>query len=75
MNNMTLFVLGLLWIVDTVGYITGVNTSHIIDTLSELFYIFEEHPFVNCFLFTGILLIIAALLFSRLEKEIKGGVK
>lgn len=75
MNNMTLFVLGLLWIVDTVGYITGVNTSHIIDTLSELYYIFLDHPIVNCFLFTGILLIIAALLFTRLEQEIKGGAK
>lgn len=72
---MTLYVLGLLWIVDTVGYIFKINTCPIIDTLSELFYIFEEHPFVNCFLFTGILLIIAAILFSKIEQEIKGGVK
>lgn len=75
MNNMTLFVLGLLWIVDTVGYITGANTSHIIDTLSELYYIFSDHPLLNAVLFTGVLLIIAAILFSRLEQEIKGGVK
>lgn len=75
MSNMTLYVLGLLWIVDTVGYFTGANVSHIIDTLNELYYIFLDHPIVNCFLFTGILLIIAALLFTRLEQEIKGGAK
>ncbi len=72
---MTLFVLGLLWIVDTVGYITGVNTSHIIDVLNELYYIFLDHPLLNVALFTGVLLIIAAILFSKLEQEIKGGVK
>lgn len=72
---MTLYVLGLLWIVDTVGYFTGANTSHIIDVLSELYYIFEEHALLNAVLFTGILLIISAVLFSRLEQEIKGGAK
>lgn len=72
---MTLYVLGLLWIVDTVGYITGANVSHIVDVLSQLFYIFEEHSILNAVLFTGILLIISAVLFSRLEKEIKGDVK
>lgn len=72
---MTLYVLGLLWIVDTVGYFTGANTSHIIDVLSELYYIFEEHALLNAVLFTGILLIISAILFSKLEKEIKGSVK
>lgn len=75
MNSMTLFVLGLLWIVDTVGYITGANTSHIIDTLSELFYIFEEHPLLNAVLFTGIILIICVVLFSRVEQELKKEVK
>ena len=75
MSKLTLFVLGLLWIVDTVGYITGANTSHIIDTLSELYYIFSDHPALNAALFTGIILIICAVLFSRLEQEIKGGVK
>lgn len=72
---MTLYVLGLLWIVDTVGYITGANTSHIIDVLNELYYIFLDHPLLNTVLFTGILLIISAILFSKLEKEIKGSVK
>lgn len=72
---MTLYVLGLLWIVDTVGYFTGANVSHIIDTLNELYYIFLDHPLLNTALFTGILLIISAVLFSRLEKEIKGGIK
>lgn len=72
---MTLFVLGLLWIVDTIGYWTGANVSHIIDVFNQLYYIFLDHPLLNTILFTGILLIIAAILFSRLEKEIKGGVK
>lgn len=72
---MTLYVLGLLWIVDTVGYITGANTSHIIDVLNELYYIFLDHPALNAVLFTGILLIISAVLFSKLEQEIKGGAK
>lgn len=75
MNNMTLFVLGLLWIVDTVGYITGANVVHIIDVLNELYYIFLDHPLLNTVLFTGILLIICAVLFSRIEQEIKGGAK
>lgn len=72
---MTMIFLGIMWIVDTVGYFTGANVSHIIDTLSELYYIFLDHPLLNTVLFTGILLIISAVLFSKLEKEIKGGVK
>lgn len=72
---MTLYVLGLLWIVDTVGYFTGANVSHIIDTLNELYYIFLDHPLLNAVLFTGVLLIISAVLFSKLEQEIKGGAK
>lgn len=72
---MTLFVLGLLWIVDTTAYITGANVVHIIDILNELYYIFLDHPLLNAVLFTGILLIICAVLFSRIEQEIKGGVK
>lgn len=72
---MTLFVLGLLWIVDTIGYWTGANVVHIIDVLNQLYYIFLDHPIFNCLLFTGVLLIIAAILFSRLEQEIKGGAK
>ena len=75
MNNMTLFVLGLLWIVDTVGYIFKINTCPIIDELNMCYYIFSDHPALNAALFTGVLLIIAAILFSRLEREIKGGVK
>ena len=72
---MTLFILGLMWIVDTTAYITGANVSHIIDVLNQLYYIFLDHPALNATIFTGILLIIAAVLFSRLEQEIKGGVK
>ena len=72
---MTLFVLGLLWIVDTIGYWTGANVVHIIDVLNQLYYIFLDHPGLNAVLFTGILLIISAVLFSKLEKEIKGGIK
>lgn len=72
---MTLFILSLLWMVDGFGVVTGVNISHVIDVLNELFYIFEEHPLLNAVLFTGILLIISAVLFSKLEKEIKGGIK
>lgn len=72
---MTLFVLGLLWIVDTVGYFTGANVSHIIDVFNQLYYIFLDHPLLNAILFTGIVLIISVVLLSRLEQEIKGGVK
>lgn len=72
---MTLFVLGLMWIVDTVGYWTGANVVHIIDVLNQLYYIFLDHPGLNAVLFTGIILIISVLIFSRLEQEIKGGVK
>ena len=69
---MTLFVLGLMWIVDTTAYVTGANVVHIIDVLNQLFYIFEEHSILNAALFTGIILIICAVLFSRLEREMKG---
>lgn len=69
---MTLYVLGLLWIVDTVGYFTGANVSHIIDTLNELYYIFLDHPALNAVLFTGIVFIICVVLMSRLEQEMKG---
>ena len=72
MSNMTLFVLGLLWIVDTVGYITGANVVHIIDVLNVLYYIFLDHSILNAILFTGIVLIISVVLLSRLEQEIKG---
>lgn len=72
---MTLFILGLMWIVDTIGYWTGANVSHIIDVFNELYYIFLDHSILNAVLFTGILLIISAILFSKLEKEIKGSVK
>lgn len=69
---MTLFILSLLWMVDVFGAVTGANVSYCIDVLNQLFYIFEEHAILNSALFTGILLIISAVLFSRLEKEIKG---
>lgn len=72
---MTMVFLGIMWLVDTVGYITGANVVHIIDVLNELYYIFLDHALLNAALFTGVLLIIAAILFSRLEQEIKGGVK
>ena len=72
---MTLFILGLMWIVDTTAYLTGANVVHIIDVLNQLFYIFEEHSILNAALFTGIILIICVVLFSRLEQEIKREVK
>lgn len=68
---MTLFVLGLMWIVDTTAYLTGANVVHIIDVLNELYYIFLDHPALNAVLFTGIVLIICVVLFSRLEQEMK----
>lgn len=72
---MTLFILGLMWIVDGFGVVTGINISHVIDELNMCYYIFLDHPLLNTVLFTGILLIISAVLFSKLEKEIKGSVK
>lgn len=72
---MTMVFLGIMWIVDTVGYIFKINTCPIIDELNMCYYIFSDHPALNAALFTGVLLIIAAILFSRLEKEIKGGAK
>lgn len=72
---MTLFILGLLWMVDGFGVVTGINISHIIDELNMCYYIFLDHPLLNAVLFTGVLLIISAVLFSKLEQEIKGGAK
>lgn len=72
---MTMIFLALLWMVDGFGVVTGINVVTIIDVLNELFYIFEEHPLLNAVLFTGVLLIISAVLFSKLEQEIKGGAK
>ena len=72
---MTLFVLGLLWIVDVIGTVFNVNTSHVIDVLNQLYYIFLDHPGLNAVLFTGLILIVSVVLFSRLEQELKGGVK
>lgn len=69
---MSMIILGIMWCVDTIGYWTGANVVAIIDVLNELLYIFLDHPLLNTILFTGILLIIAALLFSRLEQEIRG---
>lgn len=72
---MTMIFLALLWMVDGFGVVTGINISHVIDELNMCYYIFLDHPLLNAVLFTGILLIIAAILFSRIEKEIKGSVK
>ena len=72
---MTMIFLGIMWIVDTVGYIFKVNTCPIIDELNVCYYIFADHPALNAVLFTGIVLIISVVLLSRLEQEIKGGVK
>ena len=72
---MTLLVLAIMWIVDSVGYITGANVSHIIDTFNELYYLFLDHAALNAVLFTLLVLIICVALMSRLEQEIKGGVK
>ena len=69
---MTLFILGIMWIVDTTAYITGANVVHIIDVLNQLYYIFLDHPALNAVLFTGIVLIISVVLLSRLEQEMKG---
>lgn len=72
---MTMVFLGIMWIVDTVGYIFKINTCPIIDELNMCYYIFLDHPLLNAVLFIGVLLIISAVLFSKLEKEIKGGIK
>lgn len=72
---MTMIFLALLWMVDGFGVVTGINISHVIDELNMCYYIFLDHPLLNAVLFTGILLIISAVLFNRLEKEIKGGIK
>ena len=72
---MTMIFLGIMWLVDVVGGLTGANVSHMIDQLNMCYYIFADHPLLNASLFTGVLLIIAAILFSKLEQEIKGGAK
>lgn len=72
---MTMIFLALLWMVDGFGVVTGINVVTIIDELNMCYYIFLDHPLLNAVLFTGILLIICAVLFSKLEKEIKGSVK
>lgn len=72
---MTMVFLGIMWIVDVFGAVTGANVVHIIDVLNELYYIFLDHSILNAILFTGIVLIISVVLLSRLEQEIKGGVK
>lgn len=72
---MTMIFLAIMYIVDLVGGITGANVSHMIDQLNMCYYIFVDHPLLNASLFTGVLLIIAAILFSKLEQEIKGGAK
>ena len=72
---MTMVFLGIMWIVDTVGYIFKINVSHMVDELNVCYYIFLDHPLLNAALFTGVLLIIAALLFSKIEQEVKGGAK
>lgn len=72
---MTMIFLAIMYIVDLVGGITGANVSHMVDELNICYYIFLDHPLLNAVLFTGVLLIISAVLFSRLEKEIKGGIK
>ena len=72
---MSMIFLAIMWIVDTVGYIFKINVSIMIDQLNMCYYIFLDHPALNAALFTGVLLIVAAILFSRLEQEIKGGAK
>lgn len=72
---MTMIFLGIMWLTDLVGGITGANVSHMIDQLNMCYYIFADHPLLNASLFTGVLLILAAILFSKLEQEIKGGAK
>lgn len=72
MSKLTIIFLGLMDLVDLFGAVTGTNVSYWIDVLNQLVYIFEEHALLNAALFTGILLIIAAILFSKLEQEIKG---
>lgn len=72
---MTMVFLGIMWIVDVFGAVTGANVSYCIDQLNECYYIFSDHPALNAALFTGIILIICAVLFSKIEQEIKGGVK
>lgn len=69
---MTMIILAIMWIVDNVGYITGANVSHIIDTFNELYYIFLDHAALNAVLFTGIVLIICVVLLSKIEQEMKG---
>lgn len=69
---MTMIFLAIMYVTDMVGGLTGANVSHIIDQLNVCYYIFLDHPLLNATLFTGVLLIVAAILFSRLEREMKG---
>ena len=75
MSKLSIIFLGLMDLVDLFGAVTHINVSYCIDVLNECYYIFSDHPLLNAALFTGIILIICAVLFSRLEREIKGGVK
>lgn len=75
MSKLSIIFLGLMDLVDLFGAVTHINVSYCIDVLNECYYIFSDHPLLNASLFTGILLIIAAILFSKIEQEIKGGVK
>lgn len=67
--------LGIMWIVDVFGAVTGANVSYCIDQLNECYYIFAEHALLNAALFTGIILIMCVVLFSRVEQELKREVK
>ena len=69
---MTIIFLSLMWLTDIFGAVTGANVSYCLDELNACYYIFLDHPLLNATLFTGVLLIIAAILFSRLEREMKG---
>lgn len=72
MSKLSIIFLGLMDLVDLFGAVTGANVSYCIDQLNECYYIFSDHPLLNAALFTGIILIICAVLFSRLEREMKG---
>lgn len=72
---MTMILLGVMYVIDVFGAVTQINVSYAIDQLNICYYIFADHPLLNASLFTGVLLILAAVLFSKLEQEIKGGAK
>ena len=69
---MTMIFIAIMYVVDIFGAVTGANVSYTMDQLNICYYTFLDHPALNAALFTGVLLIIAAILFSRLEQEIKG---